>query len=187
MKKKLTDIPAPALKPMSVQQLMDFLNKIPVSQRQVEESTLQIVVLQPGNIGGTPTVGVEQAHFGFDWDARKLMLYPVQPLTKLSDEDVAAIHKSAKEGQSWHAYQQYTKQADRIKALEAEIARLTEIVDAAQDLFVEVRSLIVTLADYEENPVPINKNSGMVRLLETALWAYCAAYSKPSKADAPTK
>lgn len=106
---------------MSVQQLLDFLNKSPAGQRQIEESKLQIVVLQPGSIGGTPVVGVEQAHFGFDWDARKLLLYPLQPLTRLAPEDVAAIHKSAKAGQSWHAYQQYTRQADRIKALEADL------------------------------------------------------------------
>lgn len=89
------------------------------------ETELRIIVHRPGSIGPLPTVGVEQAGRGIDWDKGNFLLYPEVPLTALSPEDVEAIRESVKKGQSWHAYQSYKKQADRIAALEAEVATLT--------------------------------------------------------------
>lgn len=86
--------------------------------------TLVVKVFKPGAVGGTPCVAVKRLDVGFDWDNGKVMFETDVPLTTLTPEDVAAIHKSAKEGQSWHAFQSYKKQAEKIKALEAEIASL---------------------------------------------------------------
>jgi hypothetical protein len=96
-----------------------------ISDRKTgRELKLFVKVFQPGSIGGTPCVEVTGMQPGFDWDAGRIILETGVQLTTLSQEDVAAIHKSAREGQSWHAYQQYKKQADRIKILEAEIESL---------------------------------------------------------------
>lgn len=94
--------------------------------RNGRELTLQIVTFAPGSIGGTPTVGVEKLGAGFDWDAGKLMLHPLQPLTTFTPKDVAAIHKSAREGQSWHAYEAQKTLRARIRDLEAELAALKQ-------------------------------------------------------------
>jgi hypothetical protein len=83
-----------------------------------------VKVFQPGSVGGTPCVEVAGMQAGIDWDAGRIIVTTNKELTTLSPEDVAAIHKSAKSGQSWHAFQQYKKQADRIKVLEAELAAL---------------------------------------------------------------
>jgi len=85
---------------------------------------LFVKVFNPGTAGGTPCVEVTQLITGFDWDNWKILIDTDAPLTKLTPEDVAAIHKSAKDGQSWHAFQSYKKQADRIMLLEAEILTL---------------------------------------------------------------
>ena len=82
----------------------------------------RIVVQSQGSVGGTPTVAVSRVQVGFDWDNGKLLIYPEQALTTLTPDDVAAIRESVSKGGSWHAYQQYKKQAERIKALEAELA-----------------------------------------------------------------
>lgn len=86
--------------------------------------SLHVRVFAPGTIGGTPCEELTKFNVGFDWDNGKIIFDTQAPLTRLSPEDVAAIHKSAKDGQSWHAYQTHKKQADRIKALEAELVRL---------------------------------------------------------------
>ena len=85
---------------------------------------LVVKTLNPGSVGGTPSVDVTRLKFGIDWDAGKVLIETDVPLTRLTPEDVAAIHKSAKEGQSWHAYHAWKKQADRIKALEVELSLL---------------------------------------------------------------
>lgn len=85
---------------------------------------LFVKVLNPGAIGGTPCVAVTQLNFGIDWDNGKVLIETDSPLTVLSPEDVEAVRESVKRGQSWHAYQAYKRQADRIKALEAEVAAL---------------------------------------------------------------
>ncbi len=83
-----------------------------------------MATLNPGAVGGSPKVGLVEVHAGIDWNAGHVIFTPAVPLTELSSDDVQAIHKSAKDGQSWHAYQSYKTQADRIRTLEAEIAAL---------------------------------------------------------------
>lgn len=88
------------------------------------QQPLRIVVFAPGAIGPTPTVEVQSVQPGFDWDQGKTLILPAQPLTVLTQEDVAAIHKSVRSGSSWHAYQAQQKLRDRITQLEAELAAL---------------------------------------------------------------
>lgn len=82
----------------------------------------RIVVQSQGSVGGTPTVAVSRVEAGFDLDSGKFLIYPKQTLATLTPDDIAAIHESVRKGGSWHAYQQYKKQTERIKALEAELA-----------------------------------------------------------------
>lgn len=101
---------------------------------------LHVKVFAPGSVGGTPSVAVTAMHIGIDWDAGKLLIDTDKPLTILSPEDVAAIHKSAKEGQSWHAYQ-YKKQDAIIKAQAAELEALKgDIARALADLTLEMEA-----------------------------------------------
>lgn len=88
------------------------------------ERTLQIVVNNPGTVGGTPCVAVVNLAHGFDWDNHKVLLYPEQPLTTLTPEQVADISASVRKGQSWHAYQSYKKQQEKIDALTREVEQL---------------------------------------------------------------
>ncbi|WP_371436271.1 hypothetical protein [Polaromonas sp.] len=88
------------------------------------ELRISVATLNPGAVGGSPKVGLVEVHAGIDWNAGHVIFTPAVPLTELSSDDVQAIHKSAKDGQSWHAYQSYKTQADRIRTLEAEIAAL---------------------------------------------------------------
>lgn len=88
------------------------------------EQTLVVTVLSPGKIGSSPCVTVTDMHAGFDWNSGKILLSTDKQLTVLSPEDVAAIHKSAKDGQSWHAFKRYERQANEIQVLKNEIATL---------------------------------------------------------------
>lgn len=94
------------------------------SQHPRREQELRVVVFQPGAVGGTPTVGVTGITAGFDWDNGKLLLTTETPLTTLKPEDVAAIRESVSKGQSWHAYQSYKKQQEKIDALTREVEQL---------------------------------------------------------------
>ncbi|HFV4773015.1 TPA: hypothetical protein ACIWR0_005522, partial [Escherichia coli] len=47
-----------------------------------------IVVHSPGSIGSTPSVEVQSIHAGFDWDSGKVLIFPAQPLTTLTPEQV---------------------------------------------------------------------------------------------------
>jgi hypothetical protein len=87
----------------------------PTTQRRDPEIT--IVVHSPGSIGPSPSVEVEAIHAGFDWDAGQVMIYPAQPLTVLTPEQVAEISESVRKGQSWHAYEAYKKHKSQWKTL----------------------------------------------------------------------
>ena len=110
---------------MKTEYLADLILSHPGSRAL--ETEVRIVVHRPGSVGPMPTVAVKQAGRGCDWDQGSYLLYPETPLTELSPEDVEAIRQSVKLGSSWHAFQSYKKQADRIKSLEAELAALRAI------------------------------------------------------------
>lgn len=95
---------------------------------------LVIQTLKPGSIGGTPCVDVEGINAGFDWDHGKLIVRPEKPLTALSPEDVAAIRKSAAEGQSWHAYQTHIAHKAQIAGLQAFAKEMISAAFAGADM-----------------------------------------------------
>lgn len=96
------------------------IQRLTKHDHHVDELKLRIVVYRPGCIGGTPKVDIERIQLGFDWDAGSVLLFPVTPLSALSQEEKAAILANANSAQTHHAYQQYK----RIKELEAEVASL---------------------------------------------------------------
>lgn len=107
--------------------LTDFIarvERINKLNNRRDDARIMIQDYRPGSLGGTPCVGIDSIHSGFDWDAGKVIITPEQKVTSLTTEEVEAILTSAREGQSWHAYQIHKKQQDKIKALEAEIKRL---------------------------------------------------------------
>ncbi|HEA3393608.1 TPA: hypothetical protein RVT40_004678, partial [Escherichia coli] len=93
-----------------------------------------IVVHSPGRIGSTPSVEVQSIQAGFDWDAGKVMIFPAQPLTTLTPEQVADITDSVRKGQSWHAYQEYKKHKEQLEKLSMELEAAKQ---REKDLFME--------------------------------------------------
>ncbi|EMV4330694.1 hypothetical protein AACK69_004718 [Escherichia coli] len=80
-----------------------------------------IVVHSPGSIGSTPSVEVQSIHAGFDWDSGKVLIFPSQPLTTLTPEQITDITDSVRKGQSWHAYQEYKKYQEQLEKLSIEL------------------------------------------------------------------
>ncbi|HAX4805999.1 TPA: DUF551 domain-containing protein [Escherichia coli] len=80
-----------------------------------------IVIHSPGIIGSTPSVEVQSIHAGFDWDSGKVLIFPAQPLTTLTPEQITDITDSVRKGQSWHAYQEYKKHKEQLEKLSIEL------------------------------------------------------------------
>ena len=80
-----------------------------------------IVIHSPGSIGSTPSVEVQSIHAGFDWDSGKVLIFPSQPLTTLTPEQITDITDSVRKGQSWHAYQEYKKHKEQLEKLSIEL------------------------------------------------------------------
>ncbi|ENZ7909620.1 hypothetical protein ACG99A_005078 [Escherichia coli] len=130
-----------------------------------------IVVHSPGSIGSTPSVEVQSIQVGFDWDAGQVMIFPAQPLTTLTPEQVADITDSVRKGQSWHAYQEYKKHKEQLEKLSIEL-------DAAKQRVAELEASRVTLAE---------ENSWLKMLIEdhascTAVCPNCS-HEEPSETD----
>ncbi|AXS00085.1 hypothetical protein [Escherichia coli] len=98
-----------------------------------------IVVHSPGSIGSTPSVEVQSIHAGFDWDSGKVLIFPAQPLTTLTPEQITDITDSVRKGQSWHAYQEYKKHKEQLEKLSIEL-------DAAKQRIAELEGNCASLA-----------------------------------------
>lgn len=98
-----------------------------------------IVVHSPGRIGSTPSVEVQSIQVGFDWDAGQVMIFPAQPLTTLTPEQITDITDSVRKGQSWHAYQEYKKHKEQLEKLSIEL-------DAAKQRIAELEGNCAALA-----------------------------------------
>ena len=92
-----------------------------------------IVIHSPGSIGSTPSVEVQSIHAGFDWDSGKVLIFPAQPLTTLTPEQITDITDSVRKGQSWHAYQEYKKHKEQLEKLSIEL-------DAAKQRIAELEA-----------------------------------------------
>lgn len=99
-----------------------------LTQRRDPEIT--IAIHSPGSIGPSPSVEVESIHAGFDWDAGQVLIYPAQPLTTLTPEQVADITTSVRKGQSWHAYEAYKKHKAQLENAALEHAKVAGQRDA---------------------------------------------------------
>ncbi|HCP3690515.1 TPA: hypothetical protein ODM59_005363 [Escherichia coli] len=130
-----------------------------------------IVVHSPGSIGSTPSVEFQSIHAGFDWDSGKVLIFPSQPLTTLTPEQITDITDSVRKGQSWHAYQEYKKHKEQLEKLSIEL-------DAAKQRVAELEASRVTLAE---------ENSWLKMLIEdhagcTAVCPNCS-HEEPSETD----
>lgn len=128
-----------------------------------------IVVHSPGSIGSTPSVEVQSIHAGFDWDSGKVLIFPSQPLTTLTPEQITDITDSVRKGQSWHAYQEYKKHQEQLEKLSIELEaakqRIAELDGNRTALAVEnagIKSAIPEPRDIEDD----NDNMDDVSLAE---------------------
>ncbi|EFF9328193.1 TPA: ead/Ea22-like family protein [Escherichia coli] len=128
-----------------------------------------IVVHSPGSIGSTPSVEVQSIHAGFDWDSGKVLIFPAQPLTTLTPEQITDITDSVRKGQSWHAYQEYKKHKEQLEKLSIELdaakQRIAELEGNCAALAAEnagIKSAIPESRDIEDD----NENMDDVSLAE---------------------
>ncbi|WP_269233094.1 hypothetical protein [Escherichia coli] len=112
-----------------------------------------IVVHSPGSIGSTPSVEVQSIHAGFDWDSGKVLIFPSQPLTTLTPEQITDITDSVRKGQSWHAYQEYKKHQEQLEKLSIELdaakQRIAELESGSQAQKL-VEAIIVAIENEQE-------------------------------------
>ena len=107
---------------MKLSTLMARLQRIAAAG---SDPDVMVSVQSQGELRGpTPAVGIIGAHAGFDWDSGRVLLTPAQPVVALTPEQVEAIVKSVRSGQSWHAYQTYKTLRQRCRDLEAQIAQI---------------------------------------------------------------
>lgn len=117
----------------------------PLTQRRDPEIT--IIVHSPGSIGASPSVEVESIQAGFDWDAGQVLIYPVQPLTTLTPEQVADITTSVRKGQSWHAFESYKKHKVQIENAAIEHAKVAGQRDV---LLAALEAIVAEYGEYFE-------------------------------------
>lgn len=79
-----------------------------------------VEVFSPESVGGTPCAKVTAINPGMDWDSGKILLRTDKPLTALTPEQVDAISKSVRKGNSWHAYEREKKHKAELAALKAD-------------------------------------------------------------------
>ncbi len=82
-----------------------------------------------------------------------MLIYPAQPLTTLTPEQVADITTSVRKGQSWHAYEAYKKHKAQLENAALEHAKVAgqrdELLAALVSLAAVARRY---LPDYDEHP-----------------------------------
>lgn len=107
---------------MKFSKFSELVNRILSSNHSHRrDMDVTIVVHSPGSIGSTPSVEVQSIHAGFDWDSGKVLIFPSQPLTTLTPEQITDITDSVRKGQSWHAYQEYKKHQEQLEKLSIEL------------------------------------------------------------------
>lgn len=132
-------------KALTAAQALDHLERIKSVSPRKMDAVLSVEVYAPGTVGGSPTVPVIGLRLGYDWDSGKLIIRPEKLLTQLTQEQVQAIEKSVRDGQSWHAYERYKEH----KAVEKELSdQLASVTAQRDELNRQVQSLIGSNARY---------------------------------------
>ncbi|MDI1378347.1 ead/Ea22-like family protein [Escherichia coli] len=125
---------------MKISKFSELVNRILSNNHSHRrDMDVTIVVHSPGSIGSTPSVEVQSIHAGFDWDSGKVLIFPSQPLTTLTPEQITDITDSVRKGQSWHAYQEYKKHQEQLEKLSIEL-------DAAKQRIAELEGNCAALA-----------------------------------------
>ena len=107
---------------MKISKFSELVNRILSNNHSHRrDMDVTIVIHSPGSIGSTPSVEVQSIHAGFDWDSGKVLIFPSQPLTTLTPEQITDITDSVRKGQSWHAYQEYKKHQEQLEKLSIEL------------------------------------------------------------------
>lgn len=91
--------------PMTAHQLRDVLSRC-------GDNVVRFCIpaeLPHATIGPAPSVRVVQAAMGFDWDQGTMFLYPEQPLTTLTPDDLEEVKRLRREGQSWAMHKAYER------------------------------------------------------------------------------
>ena len=91
---------------MNIFELKEKLDHIISTKRDYELDRMQVVIpiKSVGAAGGTPCVDIKSVIAGFDWDDGKLMLYPVEDLSR-TDHDYLAKMKEQASGLGWSVYE----------------------------------------------------------------------------------
>nr|DAK74226.1 MAG TPA: hypothetical protein [Caudoviricetes sp.] len=130
------------------------------STTQRRDSEITISIHSPGSIGASPYVAVEAIHPGFDWDAGQVMIYPAQPLTTLTPEQVNDITESVRKGQSWHAYEAHKKHKAQLENAALEHAK----VAGQRDELLAALEEMTDIVSKHTYPQPDKPNSTWGRL-----------------------
>lgn len=130
------------------------------STTQRRDSEITISIHSPGSIGASPSVAVEAIHPGFDWDAGQVMIYPAQPLTTLTPEQVNDITESVRKGQSSHAYEAYKKHKAQLENAALEHAK----VAGQRDELLAALEEMTDIVSKHTYPQPDKPNSTWGRL-----------------------
>lgn len=92
---------------MNILELQQRINHI-VDQhsrnKNLEDIRVCIPIITPSAIGGTPCIDIKSIQLGFDWDNNKLMLYPIEDLSRTDHDYLANIRKEAAE-LGWSVYE----------------------------------------------------------------------------------
>jgi len=131
MTEPLPTMPEPA-KGFGLDAAIEHLQRI---QRMGGSRRWRLVVrkFNPGGMSGHGTTEVDSIAAGFDWEAGRVVITPVKPMTELTPEDVEAITKSVRAGGSWHAYKSREKLRERALKAEGRVAELELQAEAAAD------------------------------------------------------
>lgn len=102
---------------MNIFELKEKLDRIISTKRDYELDRMRVVIpiKTTGSVGGTPCVDIKSVIAGFDWDDGKLMLYPVEDLSRTDHDYLAKMKEQASElGWSVYEFQNLKRENKRL-------------------------------------------------------------------------
>ena len=95
------------------------------TNKYAPDAEVRIVVKKPfDTIGGTPSVPVESAHMGFDWDHGKFLIYPEESVMEYDTDFGEKFRELQKKNGDLH-YENM--------GLKTEVKRLKKLLNSQQD------------------------------------------------------